>query len=73
MGTLLQGLKNRDYRNSEWCENGKGWAACDAYALICDEYIEHVNKIFRMEYFFKFAIGKSGVLLLIVSFHLSTG
>ncbi|MCP4701745.1 MAG: type II toxin-antitoxin system MqsR family toxin [Gammaproteobacteria bacterium] len=74
VGALLQKLQKCNYRNSEWCENGKGgWVACDAYALICNERIENTDKIFRMEYFFKFAIGKSGALLLIVSFHLSAG
>ena len=31
---LLAHLRPADYRDSEWCTNGRnGWAACDAYVL----------------------------------------
>lgn len=70
VGALLQELTERDYRDSEWCDNGKGaWAACDAYHLRRNEYVETAGKTFRMEYFFKFALSKTGKLVLMVSCH----
>lgn len=70
VGVLLQELTKRDYRDSEWCDNGKGaWAACDAYNLRRNEYVETAGKTFRMEYFLKFALSKAGKLVLMVSCH----
>ena len=70
VGALLQELTERDYRDSEWCDNGKGaWAACDAYNLRRNEYVETAGKTFRMEYFLKFALSKTGKLVLMVSCH----
>ncbi len=70
VGALLQELTARDYRDSEWCDNGKGaWAACDAYNLRRNEYVETAGKTFRMEYFLKFAVSKTGKLVLMVSCH----
>lgn len=70
VGTMLQELTERDYRGSEWCDNGKGaWAACDAYALRRLEYLESAAKSFRMGYFLKFALSKTGKLVLMVSCH----
>lgn len=73
VGGLIRELKERDYRDSEWCENGKGfWAACDAYTLARDEYRENAGKTFRMAYFLKFAESRTGKLVLIVSCHTSS-
>lgn len=70
VGSMIRELNERDYRDSEWCENGKGfWAACDAYNLTRSEYLEHAGKWFRMEYFLKFAESRTGKLVLIVSCH----
>jgi hypothetical protein len=70
VGAMLRELTGRDYRDSEWCDNGKGaWAACDAYTLRHDEYVETAGRTFRMEYFFKFALSKTGKLVLMVSCH----
>lgn len=70
VGAMLQELTERDYRDSEWCDNGKGaWAACDAYTLRRVEYLENAGKSFRMEYFLKFALSKTGKLVLMVSCH----
>ena len=68
---LLQRLKTSDYRDSEWCENGRGsLAACDAYAVRRTEAVPATGKREAFEYFLKFAIGKSGVLVLVVSCHI---
>lgn len=70
VGTLIGELTERDYRDSEWCENGRGaCAACDAYSLRRLEFMEKVGKSFTVEYFLKFAVAKTGQLLLIVSCH----
>ena len=69
---LLGHLRPDDYRDSEWCVNGqKAWAACDAYALRRVEWVATVGKEMGVEYFVKFAVGKKGQLLLLVSCHLS--
>lgn len=70
VGAMLQELTERDYRDSEWCDNGNAAsAACDAYALRRIEYVETAGKSFRMEYFLKFALSKTGKLVLMVSCH----
>jgi hypothetical protein len=71
VGAMIRQLTERDYRDSEWCDNGQNCAACDAYALTRDEYMEHAGKSFRMVYFLKFAESKTGKLVLIVSCHTS--
>jgi hypothetical protein len=68
VGGMIRQLTEHDYRDSEWCDNGKGsCAACDAYALTRDEYVEHAGKSYRMVYFLKFAESRTGKLVLIVS------
>jgi hypothetical protein len=68
---LLAELQPHQYIDSEWCTNGSGaWAACDAYAVRRREWVSTVNKEMNMEYFVKFAIGKTGALVLVVSCHL---
>lgn len=73
VGSLIRELNERDYRDSEWCENGKGfWAACDAYTLTRNEYVKTAGKWFHIEYFLKFAESRAGTLVLIVSCHPSS-
>lgn len=68
---LIQALQEVGYVDSEWCENGKGaWAACDAYRVRRLETIPATGKSETIEYFVKFAVGKTGRLLLLVSCHL---
>ena len=72
VAALIQALSEQDYIDSEWCENGKtGVAACDAYRIRCAEVAAATGKSMTMEYFLKFAIGKTGQLVLMVSCHLS--
>ena len=68
---LLLGLSSRNYIDSEWCENGKqAWAACDAYLTQRKEWVERIRKQVSMSFFVKFAIGKTGKVVLLVSCHL---
>jgi hypothetical protein len=67
---LIQCLKPTDYIDSEWCENGRGaLAACDAYSIRRLEVMAATGKSIPVEYFLKFAIGKTGKLVLTVSCH----
>ena len=61
------------FKGSEWCvaKPGGSWAACDSYQVIRSEWVENAHKNMQFEYYVKFAIGKSGDLILIVSCHLS--
>ena len=68
---LIQALRKDGYIDSEWCENGKGaWAACDAYRIRRLETIPVTGKTMTVEYFVKFAVSKTGQLVLLVSCHL---
>lgn len=72
VAALMQSLDPRDYIDSEWCDNGKsGVAACDAYRIRRSEVMAATGKSATLEYFVKFAVGKSGKLMLLVSCHLS--
>ena len=67
---LLGSLTAKHYIDSEWCDNGKGvWAACDAYELLRREWMPAARKELDIRYFLKFAIGKTGALVLTVSCH----
>lgn len=68
---IREALQHGRYRNSEWCvQNPTGpWVACDAYQLRRSEWVEAAYKDMSFEYYVKFAIGKTGKLLLIVSCH----
>lgn len=67
---LVRCLKASDYIDSEWCDNGKGaLAACDAYGIRRVETVPVSGKRMTIEYFVKFAIGKTGRLVLMVSCH----
>ena len=67
---LIQRLKASHYIDSEWCENGKNAvAACDAYSTRRMEVIAATGKAMPVGYFLKFAIGKAGNLVLLVSCH----
>lgn len=65
-------LQSGRYRDSEWCEQSPGgpWAACDAYELGRKEWSDAARKDLYFEYFIKFAISKTGTVILLVSCHL---
>lgn len=56
---------------AEWCvQNPSGpWAACDAYSVVRSEWIQAMRREINTEYYIKFAIGKTGTILLLVSCH----
>jgi hypothetical protein len=59
------------YTGSEWCKAQPTgpWAACDAYTLSRDEWIEATHSYMHIDYYLKFAISKTGTLLLSASNH----
>ena len=59
------------FRGAQWCvqrPNGP-WAACDAYSLVHREWIDTANRYMDISYYIKFAIAKTGNLLLVASCH----
>ncbi len=67
---LIGSLKSSDYIDSEWCENGAGAvAACDAYSIKKFETAPATGQRIKMEYFLKFAVSKTGKVVLMVSCH----
>lgn len=66
-------IEQQNYRGSEWCEQKPTgpWAACDVYVLSRKEWIETIQKEMYLEYYIKFAIAKTGTVLLLVSCHLT--
>ncbi len=70
--TLIKdAITNGTYKNSQWCTQKPAgpWAACDAYQLFRSEWVQYAKKNMRIEYYVKFAIGKTGKILLLVSCH----
>ena len=70
---VKEAITQGTYINSQWCvQKPTGpWAACDGYKLVRNEWVDHAYKEMRFEYYVKFAIGKTGKILLLVSCHLS--
>lgn len=70
-------ISSGQFRNSQWCilkTNGgiRAWAACDGYAVNRDEWNDAAFKNIPVSYYIKFAIGKSGSVILTISCHLSS-
>lgn len=59
------------YEASEWCLKGSSgpWAAGDGYALTISKFMLPEMAIIDVEFYFKFAISKTGTTLLMISNH----
>lgn len=70
---LKLALKTGNYLKSQWCEHHKGgpWSACDSYSVIESKWNQYMYEDLETEWYVKFAIGKAGKLILIVSCHSS--
>lgn len=70
---LKLALSRGKYLNSQWCEHGRGntWSACDAYSVIESKWNDYMHDYLDTKWYIKFAIGKTGKLILIVSCHSS--
>ena len=64
-------IRNGRFKGAEWCkQKPQGpWAACDAYSVIRREWIAAAHREMDMEYYIKFAISKTGNILLLASCH----
>jgi len=74
MALLKAALREGRFLNAQWCRQKPGgpWAACDAYSITRSEWIEAACKSFDVHYYVKFALNRSGALLLLVSCHTSS-
>lgn len=74
LALIRHALSNGRFLNAQWCQQKPGgpWAACDAYSVIRTEWIDAAFKSLDIEYYVKFALNKSGKLLLLVSCHTSS-
>jgi len=59
------------FKGSEWCINKPGgvWAACDSYQVVEKRWVPAAHKDMDFEYYLKFAIGRTGQVILTVSCH----
>lgn len=69
---VIEAIQNGKFKGSEWCsQNPDGpEAICDAYVLVRSEWNHAAKKNIKCEYYVKFAIGRSGKILLLVSCHI---
>jgi hypothetical protein len=68
---LQHALRIGNFKGSEWCvakENGP-FAACDSYQVFRDEWVPYAQKFMQIEYYVKFAIGRTGNIILVASCH----
>jgi len=68
---VVKAVTTGRYLKSVWCTNHtKGsWAACDSYVVSDKYWNANAQKELDCEYYLKFALGKSGSLVLVVSCH----
>jgi hypothetical protein len=59
------------YIDSEWCQQKTDgpWAACDSYQVTQRKWVNYAHKEMDFENYIKFAIGKTGQLMLLISCH----
>lgn len=71
LGLVTTAVRSGRFRGAEWCEQNPGgsWAACDAYSVSRKEWIPAAHKEMDIEYYIKFAVGKTGNILLLISCH----
>jgi hypothetical protein len=68
---IAMALSTGQYLYSEWCQQQPSgpWAMCDAYKVTQHEWNDHAHKVLPTIWYLKFAISKTGQLLLMVSNH----
>jgi len=71
VGLLRLALERGVFKGSQWCTDKPegSWAACDSYQVFWRQWMPAAHKEIEFEYYVKFAIAKSGALLLLVSCH----
>lgn len=68
---IKEAVSHGQYIDSEWCEQKAGGpiAACDAYKLRRMEWNEAAHKYLECRYYLKFAIAKTGKIVITISCH----
>lgn len=68
---IVLALSTGQYLHSEWCQQQPHgpWAMCDAYKVIHHAWNEQAHKELPTTWYLKFAISKTGQLLLMASNH----
>jgi hypothetical protein len=71
---LREAVVGGRFTGAQWCRQDPSgpWAACDAYALTRREWMRVAGRELSVNYYLKFAMAKTGTLLLLVSCHLSS-
>jgi hypothetical protein len=64
-------LRSGKFKGSEWCKQKPTgpWAACDAYQIFVNKWLDTARREMEFEYYVKFAIAKTGRVLMTVSCH----
>jgi len=68
---IASAIQGGRFVRAEWCQqctNGP-WAACEAWTVTRSEWIDNAGKWMEITYYLKFAISRTGTILLMVSNH----
>ena len=68
---VVAALQGGRFLRSEWCQSKAGgpWAACEAWIITQREWVENASKYMDITYYLKFAISRTGRILLMASNH----
>lgn len=68
---IAAAIRGGRFLGAQWCQQSPDgpWAACDSWTVTRREWIEHAGKFVDPTYYLKFAISRTGTVLLIVSNH----
>lgn len=68
---IAAAIRGGRFLRAEWCQQRPDgpWAACDSWTVTRSEWIEYAGKFIDTTYYLKFAISRTGTVLLIVSNH----
>jgi hypothetical protein len=68
---IVAAMKRGRFLGVEWCESKPGgpWAACEAWVITQREWVAAAGKDMDFTYYLKFAISRTGSILLMASNH----
>lgn len=69
--SIRRAVSTGRFLGSEWCKISQNdvWAACDAYSFSEKAWIEAAHKEMECDFYVKFCVGKTGSLIITISFH----
>jgi hypothetical protein len=64
-------IQDGRFQGAQWCQQSSDgpWAACDSWSVTRSEWIDTAGKYMDITYYLKFAISRTGTVLLMVSNH----